>query len=502
MLSKLAKLLILASLFTGSVAANDLKIRKGFSRLSYDNLSLPNSEKMGLLGSSYLLNFDDSYAGLGVYSAVDGQRGGFFTGGVELGHQIKLGSGFSLDGGIFIGGGGGGSAPQGGGLMLRPHIALTKKVVGVNLGLGISKVNFPNGDIDSNQLGLQLDMPFGFVYKDFDGQKIGNNDVLALSANTDLRVGWQDHYMAPTYQHYALDSDVKNTSGLVMANNMDLVGFEYGTKIDDSYYYLETAGAGSKGTDGFAELLGGLGYSKTFGRNFGFNVKTALGAAGGGGVDTGGGLIHKESVGVHIFGLGDMTLSAEMGRVGAFNGGFKADTFKLGLQYPFKLLSAGRNVRKSSNYDYTGSGLWSVRTAHQTYVGSDTLRKNSDKTSVQLLGVKLDRYLDNDTYLTGQALAAYKGEAGGYAVGLIGIGQEVSVTKKLGLFAEFGIGVAGGGGIDTGDGIIVQPSIGFNYKLGSGLSLQSSAGKMQSVNNGGDTGVIEFGLQYQFGTVE
>ncbi|MBT6915535.1 MAG: hypothetical protein HOA38_08870, partial [Candidatus Marinimicrobia bacterium] len=427
---------------------------------------------------------------------------GFFTGGIELGHKIKLGSGLSLDGGMFVGGGGGGSAPQGGGLMLRPHISLTKKVAGVNLGLGMSKINFPNGDIDSSQLGVQLDIPFGFIYKDFNSQKTNNNDVLTLDSNTDLRIGWQDHYMAPTYQHYALDSGVKNTGGTVMANGMDLVGFEYGTKLGNSYYYLETAGAGSKGTDGFAELLGGLGYSKDFGHNFGFNIKAALGAAGGGGVDTGGGLIHKKSIGMYIAGFNDMSLSAEIGRVGAFDGEFKADTFKLGLQYPFKLLSAGDNVRKSSNYDYTDSGLWGVRAAHQTYIGSDTLRKNSDKNPVQLLGIKLDRYLDDDTYLTGQALAAYKGEAGGYAVGLVGIGQELNVTKKLSLFAELGIGVAGGGGINTGDGLIMQPSIGLNYKLDSGLSFQSSAGKMQSINNGGDTNVLEFGLQYQFGTVE
>ena len=38
MLSKLTKFLVLASLFTGGAVANDLKIRKGFSRLSYDNL--------------------------------------------------------------------------------------------------------------------------------------------------------------------------------------------------------------------------------------------------------------------------------------------------------------------------------------------------------------------------------------------------------------------------------------------------------------------------------
>lgn len=503
MLSKIRSFLFLLAFIVGSSFADDLKLREGFYRLSHDNLSLPNDETMGLFGTSYLLKFDDSYAGLGVYSAVNGQRGGFFTGGVELGHQLELGSGFAIDGGLFVGGGGGGSAPQGGGLMLRPHASLTKTVSDINLGLGISQVKFPNGSIDSNQLSLQMDIPFGFVYKSSDSDTSNNNDVLTLDAKSDLRVGWKHHYMSPTYQRYMLDDGVKGTDGVLMSNDMDLVGFEYGTKLSKNYYgYLETAGAGSSGTDGFAEVLGGLGYSNAFGRNFGFNIKGALGAAGGGGVDTGGGLIHKQSIGLYLRPFDKVAFSTEVGRVSAFDGGLKATTAKIGLHYPFKLLSAGGYVHKASNYGFTHDGLWSVRAVNQTYLGSSDLRKNGSTDSVQVLGIKLDRYLDDDTYLTGQALAAYQGEAGGYAVGLVGAGQEFGVTERLKLFAEISAGVAGGGGINTGGGAIIQPMFGLSYKLDSDFSLQTSVGQLKSLNDGGDTNVIEFGLQYRFKTIE
>jgi hypothetical protein len=496
-------LLLLLPLIFGSAIANDLKVRDGFYRLSFDALTLPSDETLGLLGTNYLLNFDNSYLGLGVYSAVDGRRGGFFTGGVELGHQLDLVSGFSLDGGLFVGGGGGGAAPQGGGLMLRPHLSVIKDVGGVNIGLGISKVKFPNGGIDSDQFNLQLDIPFGLVYKGVNANESDNNDVLSLGSSNSIGVGWKDHYIATTYQRYLLDDGVKDTSGLLMTSDMDLVGFEYGTKFAKDYYgYIETAGAGSSGTDGFAELLGGIGYSKVLGRNFGFNVKAALGAAGGGGVDTGGGLIHKQSIGLYARPFDKVALTAELGRVAAFGGDFKANTVKLGLQYPFKLLATGGNIRKVSNYDYTTDGLWGVRAINQTYLGSDTLRKSGARDSVQLLGIKLDRYLDNDTYLTGQALAAYKGEAGGYAVGLVGIGREFNLTNKLSLLAEISAGVAGGGGIDTGGGAIVQPMLGLNYQLNADLSLQTSFGKLKSIKNGGDTNVVEIGIRYQFKTIE
>ncbi len=503
MLNKVKALFLSFYFVLGSSVADDLTIRDGFYRLSYDSLSLPNDEELGLLGANYLLNFDDGYLGLGVYSAVDGERGGFFTGGVELGHKFELGSGFVIDSGLFIGGGGGGSAPQGGGLMLRPHLGLAADIGFADLSLGVSKVKFPNGAIDSDQLNLQLDIPFGFVYKGSNNAKSDNNDILILGSVSGSRIGWKDHYMAPIYQHYMIDQGVKDTSGQLVTNDMDLIGFEYGTKLGKDYYsYLETSGAGSSGTDGFAEVLGGVGYSSALTRNFGFNIKTALGAAGGGGVDTGGGLIHKQSVGLYVRPFDRAAISAEIGRVGAFDGEFKATTSKISLQYPFKLLSSGGYVRKASNYDYTNDGLWGVRAINQTYLGSNTLRKNGSSDSVQLLGVKLDRHLDDDTYLTGQALAAYQGEAGGYAVGLVGIGHEFKVNNNLNLFAEVNVGVAGGGGINTGGGTIVQPMLGLNYNLSPNFSLQTSVGKLKAIKDGGDTNVVEFGLQYKFKTVE
>jgi len=89
MASSIKVYFLLLTLILGNSFANDLKVRDGFYRLSYDGLTLPSQEELGLFGTNYLLYFDNSYLGLGVYSAVDGQRGGFFTGGVELGTSVR-----------------------------------------------------------------------------------------------------------------------------------------------------------------------------------------------------------------------------------------------------------------------------------------------------------------------------------------------------------------------------------------------------------------------------
>jgi len=46
MLSKLALLFFLTHFVIGNAVADDLKVREGFTRLSYDHLSVPIDEKM------------------------------------------------------------------------------------------------------------------------------------------------------------------------------------------------------------------------------------------------------------------------------------------------------------------------------------------------------------------------------------------------------------------------------------------------------------------------
>ena len=154
---------ILLSLFSINTNA-DIEVIDNHFRTTYEEIEISDTEKMGLLGSSFLFNkkintIFELYSGLGIYSSVSGDRGGFFTGGLELGVNTQL-AGWQLDTGIFIGGGGGASAPQGGGLMLRPHIGLLYDLQLFKIGVNYNYVKFPNGNISSKHWGLQLDIPF------------------------------------------------------------------------------------------------------------------------------------------------------------------------------------------------------------------------------------------------------------------------------------------------------------------------------------------------------
>ena len=106
-------------------------------------------------------------------------------------------------------------------------------------------------------------------------------------------------------------------------------------------------------------------------------------------------------------------------------------------------------------------------------------------------------------YLTGQALAAYEGGAGGYAVGLFGAGVKFgsAVYDRLSANAEIAVGAAGGGSIDVGGGAVAQPSVGIAYRYNANLSFNIGYGHIRALAGALDSPVYEIGLTYRFATI-
>jgi hypothetical protein len=486
--------------------AGNLFLQKGHYSFTYDPLTLPASEKMGLLGTDYLYDFGNAYVGLGIYSAVNGHRGGFFTGGIEGGYALPLYKGFILDMGMFIGGGGGGAAAQGGGLMLRPHVGLLYDIYGYKFGVGISKVKFPNGHIDSNQLYAQLSIPFEEIHKKNNDSPMIIDDIEDFTQRNNIQAGWSDTYFSVFGETYFIPKDTKNTRGMNSANHMELVGFEYGEYLNKHMMaYIQAAGAGGGGASGYAQLLGGLGYKHGFNDHFGGYVKAALGAGGGGKVDTGGGIVHQESVGLYAKLNRKLMLNTEIGHIDAVNGNFKASSLMVSLNYNLKSLTVGEGNAPLSTYQSFGDYEVNFKLLNQTYmgIGSNSIRKNNtDKTPINLIGFQLNRFLDQKNYFCGEALSAYNGGAGGYAVGLVGFGKRIQIRERVNLFAQMSAGVAGGGNIATGSGFIYQPMAGIEYNPMESFGLEASLGNVRAINGNLNALVLDFGVSYKFRTLD
>jgi hypothetical protein len=126
-------------------------------------------------------------------------------------------------------------------------------------------------------------------------------------------------------------------------------------------------------------------------------------------------------------------------------------------------------------------------------------RKDGGTRPLEAVVLQVNRFVSPNLYVTGQAHSAYAGGAGAYSVGLFGLGAQLPVTQRLRLGAEALAGAAGGGGVDTQGGAIVQARAYADAALTDALSLRVGVGKLKSVHGGLDAPVVDAALVFRFG---
>jgi len=488
------------------VVAQGIDVLPYSTRTTFEQITLPLDEKMGLLGVSVLgEQYRWAYYGAAAYGAVTGDRGGFFTGGLEAGVNSSREWPVQLEAGLFAGAGGGGAAPQGGGLMLRPHVGLMLAWPYGTVGVQYSSVDFPNGDISSEQLALQLDISSTAL---IGSGWLGRDDLFWSFRRVakEFSLIDQPRSFKAIFKHY-IPSDATTRSGS-QAEPHDVLGLEwnrYGS--GDGYLRIETAGALGGGSDGYAEVLAGAGYRFRLSERGQLRAAVGLGAAGGGNVDTGGGFVADGYLGYDYLFSNGVELGGRVGYMVAPDGDFQAASLGLNLGYRFDVPAISEEL-VSTAFDRSGyePSYLRLRTVHHSYIGNGgNLRKrgNSDQSNVDLIGAKIDYMLSERLYLSGQGLFAYAGGAGGYAAGLFGVGlhQPLWRDSRLSIDAEFNAGAAGGGGLAVGSGAIVQPMVGVNYRVSQSLGIGLGMSRLMALSGDLDASVVELSVNYRFTTI-
>ena len=456
-------------------------------RLGVEHVMLSKHEGMGLVGLTELLNVGDEFwFGPGVYSAAVGKRGGLFVPGFEGAWSHPFGERVAVDTGLFVGGGGGAAAPVGGGLMLRPHVDLVFRLPGFYTGPTWSKVYFPSGSINANQLGWMINVDSSFRYRPaaFTGSATDGSA-------TGLGFDHVDAVVTVAKPHRST-----STAGTPLTNRIGLVGLRAERNIDGPLWGgIETAGAASGGVAGYAEALGAIGLRfPVVGDTLSLDLRAAAGLGGGGAIDTGGGIIAKASAGGTLKLTDTLALGAEVGVAGATHGRFKATTGSVSLNWSLDVPQADL-------------GQWSNRrpgvpTPMEFSTGAEryrAARRDGTTRPLEAVVLQMSRFVAPGMYLTGEVHSAYAGGAGAYSVGLFGLGAQLPVTQRLRLGAEALAGAAGGGGVDTQGGAIVQARAYADASLTDALSLRVGVGKIKSVHGGLDAPVVDAALVFRFG---
>ena len=454
--------------------------------LGFETLHLPQGERMGLVGGSLLFDIGGDWGiGPAVYGAATGQRGGFFVGGVEMQHRWALGNGFSLATGLYAGGGGGAGAPVGGGLMLRPAVTVLKDLgPSLQAGLSLSSVRFPDGQINSTQLGLTLAWRSEFVHVASTGGDAGSSSTIGASK----AMGLGFDRMSATVSTYQLTDDNRRRIRLAGARA------ERRSSIDGFVWGLEATAAAQGGAAGYMELLGTAAFSTalmpTALPSWRVGVRLGAGLAGGGALLTGGGLIGKVTGTTELSLAPGWTLGADYGTVRT----------RAALQARMAQVWLGVDLEPGLD-GRSGTAGKVVRTE---WIGAiqhhaRELRTDGTRQSLDTIGLKLNRYFGENFYLSGQAHSAFAGGAGAYSVGLVGLGVATSARAPLRGGAEILVGAAGGGGVQTSGGGVAQGLMWAGWSPSPTSEWRLGIGKMQPLHGGQGSPLAELSWSRSFG---
>jgi len=469
----------------------------GRYRFSYEDISVSSSEDMGTVGVHYdakpFDSFTDTYLGFGGYGAMTGDRGGFFTGGATLGvHKflniLGMDKRYAFDAGIFAGGGGGADAFPGGGLMLRSHLMLEKEFDLATLRYGLARTDFPN-TTNTNDNDTHFSIGLSVPERSFSSKSLKTSGV-------SLKEHYLSRRIVPVMMQYSPDSGAKKRSGGTLAADISLLGFQQHQYLDDNFYRtFEVYGAGNGGTDGFAKVLGGVGFNYPIFSWINADTKLSMGMAGGGDIDTGGGLIIQPMAGFEIPLFDQWNLKPMLGKTYAPDGSFSATTTELGLTW------TGIKTQRGSSSVIPSETNFSIR--NKTYFpDSDAKTKNGSAYDAQIhqLGVELSKPINDYISLSGSAYGAYSGSVGAYAEGLFGVKinpinmyNDQSTWSPL---VRYEVGVGGGGGMDVGEGLIHQWTIGVDYDSFLGV-VAVELGRMEPLDGGTfSANVLQLGITW------
>jgi hypothetical protein len=450
-------------------------------RFGYDLLARKQSAISGLHQLSLTYRTPDGYyLGQSLYSAASGSGGGFFVGGVEFGRSGTFGPLVEWDLGQFIGGGGGASQIEGDGLMLRTHALLQVPAGQLKLGLGVAWISLSGSEIETLAYSLSLSRPFDL--------RISAGRPQAAQPKSS---GAEIKSFKPIYSLY-LPRNSRKRSGSSLGR-MHLLGaeFVFGS-TDRSETFIQANGAAAGDAEGYADWFMGKRYffSKTALQPM---IELGLGTAGGGDVNTDGGLIFMAGAGTGYTFDSGIAVEVNLGVRRSFKGSFLALAPSLKASIPFgRAIAATRNRR---------SIRWQLSTGLSLQHPDRNYWKSGEKSGATpiLFESGISFFILDHVYLAGQAYTAIDGEAGGYQLGLLGIGYQHDFGDKFSLSFESLLGAGGGAGVNTRGGLLMAYRLSADFWLSSSMALTCGFGQIATVKGDGmSPKTYHLGLKFPF----
>jgi hypothetical protein len=486
--------------------ARPVELGVSFETLRMRPIGEPASESVGIVGVGYRHRIAPEWVGgLGFYGAVSGRRDGFLAWGVSGAYQREFGP-WQAEAGLFVGGGGGGPPWVGSGLMLRPSAELAYFWGDVGLGLGVSHVRFPDGQVSSSQL-------YGALKWRGSGY-FGPAGGGAAAANAGLAAQAMPAEYAALVGSYRMRDGSPHKDGIGDAADMRYAGFVWRRGLSGSllggqpHALLSAVGAASGGYDGYAEFLAGAGiqWPVVAIPALRLRAELAAGMAGAGAaVDTGGGIVGKATGGA-AWQIGSNVSLALMGGLLESRGRLKASEWRLELAHTgWEAVPGATRPAGTAAPAVLAWAPWELSAGVVAQARMPRTAAASVPTGpVDVLALKGARELGGGWRAVGQAATAVNGDAGGYAAGTFGIGWLSAPLAAGGLRigGETQVGAAGGGLVSVSGGALWQAQVQARYPLSRDWSVQLDAGGLRTFKGALSTPLLGLSAVYSFSRLE
>ena len=482
-----------------TVDINSYKLKP---KISFEKVQMNNEPDLGMIGIGadvfLFKNIQNLYATLNSYSTITGERPGLISFGVGAGYLQPIPkTPLSIDAGIFVGGGGGGSAKVGGGLILREHLNLVYSVKDISIFAGYSRLDFPMGNIGSNNVNVGLTINTQLQNSKMTNETSGKNENLNYKK---LRI--TPHMMS--YMNFSKSPIFKGSKN-VNEDKIMVMGIELDKFLTkDIYAALKLDGGVRGGIDGYMCYLVGFGYNKNILKNILFlDAELLAGPSGGGKINSDGGATFQGSASLRTHIANGFSLKLGLGKTISSKGSFNGNFFEIGLSKDLNLASENREGNyllkkgeKLQNFEISAS--------NRSYFTTNGVDKGGDKydSFFNLIGLEVSKKLGNNFSVFGSTLWAYQGSYGAYAEGILGVRKTLKIEEGLGFHLQGGIGAAGGGGIDVGTGLTLQYGLGLEKNISKNAKVFLTGGKINSIKGNFHPFYADLGFALSIGKVQ
>jgi len=287
-----------------------------------------------------------------------------------------------------------------------------------------------------------------------------------------------------------------NASTSDNTQHMGLVGFNYFTDITPNLYGGVGIYGAVTGTQGglFVLAVGG-GWHHQFIPHWWGDIGFDAGAGGGKSAYAGGGLMLRPHIGIAYawdwarLGLHYSYINFPSGQIHSRQIGLDFEipaifyyvSLNENRSWPFKL--SDMHVPHGKFLDFERNDFAILLQAYRQQQGTLNTEGNRQDGTMGLVGVEFDHYFTNNCFWWLKAAGAFRGIPNGYMDILGGLGYHWSSGwYGLAFVPQFGVGAGGGGMVDTGGGLLINPLLGIELPLTARFSTRLSGGYLWAPN--------------------